>query len=395
MTRFLTVLSFTLIYFPQVLLADEGMWLPSMIEKLNINQMKKEGLSLEAQDIYNINQSSLKDAIVSLDRGSCTGEIISDQGLLLTNHHCGFDEIQEHSTLENDYLKNGFWAKSPEEELPNPNKSATFLIRCEEVTQEIVPFLSDTMTAAERTTKERELSSKIEHRAVANSHYQARVQALYNNNRYYLFVTETFRDVRLVGTPPQSLGKFGGDTDNWMWPRHTADFCMFRIYCCSTGNRASNSNDHLPYKPRKIPKKHSNEKLRIMEQFMLSSRKANLMYSSKYAISSNYYKYSIGQNEGLRKLNVPENKKNLESAFTRWVDEDHGRKAKYGDALNLISGAYKDLSDEIAAEYMLEAILGGPEIFNFPYRTHQLYDNLKAGKKNERIKTHNDPFNNR
>jgi len=427
MKRFLIIVAFIQVLLPAKLKADEGMWLPALIEKLNIEQMKKEGLSLDAEDIYSINQSSLKDAVVALDRGSCTAELVSAEGLLLTNHHCGFDEIQEHSSVDHDYLKNGFWAKTKEEELSNPGKSATFLIRFEDVSDKILPEVNEQMSSDERSKKVREIASKIEKEAVGDTHYDARVQGLYNENRYYLFVTETFRDIRLVGAPPQSMGKFGGDTDNWMWPRHTADFSMFRIYCGKDGKPAAYSTENVPYKPKHhlpislkgykmddfamvlgypgttnryktsygieytmnvtnpIRIKVRAEKQRVMEDFMSTSRKARIMYSSKYAESSNYYKYSIGQNEGLKKLNVLEKKRQLEDRFTQWVDADQQRKAKYGEALALISGAYKETTDEVASEYMIETMIRGPEIFYFAYRTRPLYEALKADKNSEKV----------
>lgn len=429
MKRILVLIAFMQVFMPGILKADEGMWLPGLIEKLNINQMKKEGLSLNADEIYSINHSSLKDAVVALDHGSCTAELISDEGLLLTNHHCGFDEIQEHSTdtVDHDYLKNGFWAKTKEEELSNPGKSASFLIRFEDVSDKILPELNDQMTEDDRNKKVRELSSAIEKAASADTHYEARVQSLYNDNKYYLFIYETFRDIRLVGAPPQSMGKFGGDTDNWMWPRHTADFSMFRIYCGKDGKPAAYSKENVPYKPKhhlpislkgykmndfamvlgypgttnryktsfgiEYTMKVSNpvkikvrgEKQRIMQEFMSTSRKARLMYSAKYARSSNYYKYSIGQNEGLDHLNVMAKKRQLEDQFTQWVNADEQRKAKYGQALNMISGAYKNLEDETAFEYMIESIVRGPEIFYFAYRTRPLYDALKSDKNSERV----------
>lgn len=429
MKRILVLVAFMQVFMPGILKADEGMWLPGLIEKLNINQMKKEGLSLNADEIYSINHSSLKDAVVALDHGSCTAELISDEGLLLTNHHCGFDEIQEHSTdtVEHDYLKNGFWAKTKEEELSNPGKSASFLISFKDVSEKILPELNDQMTEEERNKKVRELSSAIEKEAAAETHYEARVQSLYNDNKYYLFIYETFRDIRLVGAPPQSMGKFGGDTDNWMWPRHTADFSMFRIYCGKDGKPAAYSKENVPYKPKhhlpislkgykmndfamvlgypgttnryktsfgiEYTMKVSNpvkikvrgEKQRIMQEFMSTSRKARLMYSAKYARSSNYYKYSIGQNEGLDNLNVLAKKRQLEDQFTQWVNADDQRKAKYGKALNMISGAYKNLEDETAFEYMIESIVRGPEIFYFAYRTRPLYDALKSDKNSERV----------
>lgn len=428
MKRFLAIVAFIQVIMPGMVKADEGMWLPALIEKLNINQMKKEGLSLEAEEIYSINHSSLKDAVVSLDRGSCTAELISDEGLLLTNHHCGFDEIQSHSSVDHDYLQNGFWAKTKEEELPNPGKTASFLIRSEDVSEKVMAGLNEQMTTEERIRKVREISRQIEREAAGESHYEARVQSLYNDNRYYLFVYETFRDIRLVGAPPQSMGKFGGDTDNWMWPRHTADFSMFRIYCGKDGKPASYSKDNVPYKPKHhlpislkgyeqkdfamilgypgttnryktsygieytmnvtnpIRIQVRAEKQRIMQEFMSTSRKARIMYSSKYARSSNYYKYSIGQNQGLQNLNVLEKKKQLEDRFTKWVNADEQRKAKYGQALNLIANSYKNLEDEKAYEYMVESMVRGPEIFNFAYGTRQLYDALKSDQNIERIK---------
>ena len=427
MKRFLAIFAFILVVLPAIVKADEGMWLPALLEKLNINQMKAEGCSLSADDIYSVNHSSLKDAVVALDHGSCTAELISDEGLLLTNHHCGFDEIQEHSTVDHDYLRDGFWARSKEEELPNPSKTASFLIRFEDVSDKILPALNDTMTGDDRMKKVREIASKIEKDAIGNDPYEARVQSMYNDNRYYLFVYETFHDIRLVGAPPQSMGKFGGDTDNWMWPRHTDDFSMFRIYCGKDGKPAPYSKDNVPFKPKyhfpislngykmndfamvmgypgttnrykssfgveytmnvtnPIRIKVREEKLRIMKDFMKTSQQAKIMYSAKYARSSNYYKYSIGQNEDMKRLNVIEKKKQLETQFTQWVNADPQRKAKYGDALNLIASAYKNLDDEIAFEYMVEAMVRGPEIFYFAYRTRPLYDALKSDKNSEHV----------
>ena len=194
MKRLLVYVVLLQIIFTGSVKADEGMWLPALIEKLNINQMKQMGLSINAEDIYSINHSSLKDAVVALDHGSCTAELISAEGLLLTNHHCGFDEIQEHSTVEHDYLRDGFWAKTKEEELSNPGKTASFLIRFEDVSAKILPFLNDTMSEEGRRVKVREIASKIEKEATADTQYEGRVQSLYNYNKYYLFVYETFRD---------------------------------------------------------------------------------------------------------------------------------------------------------------------------------------------------------
>lgn len=427
MRRFLVLVALLPVFLSGTVKADEGMWLPALIEKLNINQMKQLGLKISPEEIYSINKSSLKDAVVSLDHGSCTAELISAEGLLLTNHHCGFDEIQQHSAVEHDYLKDGFWAKTKEDELPNPGKSASFLINFEDVTSKIIPELNDNMTEDERSNKVREISSKIQKEATADSHYDARVQPLYEDNKYYLFVYETFRDIRLVGAPPQSMGKFGGDTDNWMWPRHTADFSLFRIYSGKDGKPATYSKDNVPYKPKhhlpislkgyelsdfamilgypgttnRYKTSHGinytmtvtnparinvrAEKQRIMKEFMRSSQQSKIMYASKYAVSSNYYKYSIGQNKGLQNLNVIEQKKQLEDKFTKWVNADEARKAKYGEALQMISSSYREVEDEKAMEYMMEAMIRGPEIFYFAYRTRPLYDALKADKNSERV----------
>lgn len=427
MKKLIVLITFIQVFNSAMVRADEGMWLPALIEKLNINQMKKEGCLLNAEDIYSINHSSLKDAVVSLDYGSCTAELISEEGLLLTNHHCGFDEIQEHSTVGHDLLRDGFWAKTKEEELPNSGKSASFLIRFEDVSAKILPELNDQMTSSERSKKIREISSNIEKEATGIDHYEARVQSMYNDNRYYLFVYETFKDIRLVGAPPQSMGKFGGETDNWMWPRHTADFSIFRIYCGKDGKPASYSADNIPYKPKyhlpislkgyqlndfamvlgypgntnrfktsfgieftmnvtnPIVIKVREEKQRIMKDFMRTSQKSKIMYSAKFAQSSNYYKYSIGQNKGLESLNVIEKKKQLEDQFTQWVNNDSQRKVKYGEALSLIASAYKDVVDETASEYMSEALVRGPEIFYFAYRTRPLFEALKLDKNSEKV----------
>ena len=404
--------------------ADEGMWLPSLIHKLNIKEMQQLGYELSAEDIYNINQSSLKDAVGALDRGSCTAEIISGEGLLLTNHHCGFGEIQSHSSVENDYLRDGFWAKTKEDELPNPGKTISFLVRMEDVTDIV---LSDSILAiADEEQKMKAIQGKtfaISKEAGEGNHYEARVQSLFNGNRYYLFVYETFLDVRLVGAPPESVGKFGGDTDNWMWPRHTCDFSLFRIYCSPDGKPASYSEDNVPYKPRyhfpiSIKGMEENDfamilgfpgttnryrssysinymmdvtnpsrievrklKLDIIKEYMASSQNATIQYASKYASSSNYYKYSIGQNQGLKALDVINKKIALENKFTQWVSQSEERKAKYGEALSLIASSYTDNEPNRAYEYMVESLIRGPEIFYFCYGAKGLSEALKKDSK--------------
>ena len=249
MKKLIILILSSILFFPA--LADEGMWIPILIERYNFDDMKAKGFKLSAEDIYSINQASMKDAIVIFG-GGCTGELISDQGLLITNHHCGYGQIQQHSSLENDYLTNGFWAMSQKDELANPGLKVTFLISMSEVTDAVLEGVNDNMSEQERYSIIKKNIDKIKKASVEGSHYEARVEQFYNNNQYFLFINEIFTDVRLVGAPPSAIGKFGGDTDNWMWPRHTGDFALFRIYCDKDGKPAPYSEDNVPYKPKKF-----------------------------------------------------------------------------------------------------------------------------------------------
>lgn len=406
-------------------LADEGMWLPSLIYKLNISEMKEAGFNLTAEDIYSINNSSIKDAVVALDYGSCTAELISNDGLLLTNHHCGFGEIQSHSTVEHDYLRDGFWAKSHDEELPNPGKTVSFLVSIEDVTDKVLANVTDEMSEVERNRIIQREGRNIAREAKGDSHYETNVQSFFNSNQFYLITLETFSDVRLVGAPPQSLGKFGGDTDNWMWPRHTNDFCLFRVYCGPDGKPAEYSEDNVPYHPKHfLPISLKGVKegdfamvmgypgttnryetsfgvastmqvtntvrievreklLDVWSEYMSTSQKARIQYASKYARSSNYYKYSIGQNKGLENLKVIEKKKAIEDKFTKWLNENDSRKAKYGNALSYIEESFKDVETDKARGYLAEALLRGAEIFLFAYRTSSLAELLEKPDENQ------------
>src|SRR6056297_1069988 len=400
--------------------ADEGMWLLTMLNKMNMDRMHEMGLKLSAEDIYSVNQSSVKDAVVNFG-GFCTGEIVSDKGLIFTNHHCGYGAIQEHSTTEHNYLKDGFWAKNFEEEIPIEGLYVAFLERIEDVSDEINNELNDDMSEQERAAKIRELSSKIEEEATKDNNLQARVKSFYAGNEFYLLVYERFTDVRLVGAPPESIGKFGHDTDNWMWPRHTGDFSIFRVYADKNGNPADYSEDNVPLKPDhhfpvsikgveeedfsmilgypggtdrymtswgvKEAMKITNpiriqvrdKKQEIMMEAMNSSEELRIMYSSKYSRSSNYYKYSIGQNEGLRRLNVIEEKQKLEDQFREWMKEDSERQEKYGEALDLIKTAYKDRKEYFKSfMYLSEALMRGAEIIPFSGRFMGLQRTLKT-----------------
>lgn len=235
--------------------ADEGMWIPMLLKKYNIEDMQKQGFKLTAEDIYNINQASLKDAVIGLGReGSpffhfCTGELISNEGLIVTNHHCAFDMIQSHSSLEHNYLRDGFWAKTKKDELANPGITASILVRMEDVTSRINAVLKPEMSIGERTQKIKEVSSELEKEAVKGTNLMANIKPYFNGNQYFMSVFKIYKDVRLVGAPPSAIGKFGGDTDNWMWPRHTGDFSVLRIYAGPDNEPAAYSPDNKPYQP--------------------------------------------------------------------------------------------------------------------------------------------------
>ena len=407
--------------------ADEGMWLLPLIQELNMGTMTEMGLKLTAEDIYSINKASLKDAIVALDFGSCTAELISPEGLILTNHHCGYDEIQAHSSVEHDYLTNGFWAKTKADELPNPGKTATFVVRIKDVTDQILSKLTDDISEEDRESAIEEASEEIKTNAIEGTHYEAAVESFFGGNNFYLVVTETFLDVRLVGAPPEGIGKFGHDTDNWVWPRHTGDFSMFRIYCAPDGTPAEYSLENIPYKPKhylpislKGVKKddftfvlgfpgttqryltsygvkelleieHPNRikirgiKQEIIMNDMLADDAVRIKYSSKYSQSSNYWKYSIGQKAGLEKLKVYDKKKALEEKFTKWVNEDKARKEEYGEALPMIKEAIKERAPyQYTSQYLIECFLfGGSEIIEYGFEYLSLYNILSNDPKNK------------
>ena len=402
--------------------ADEGMWFLAFINK-NYDQMKAMGFKLSPKDIYDINHSSLKDAVVVMDHNQCTAELVSPYGLILTNHHCGYGEIQAHSSVEHDYLSDGFWAKTREEELPNPGKTVTFLVRMEDVSDKVNTLLNDKMTEEERDLTMRKISEKIQKEAIGNTHYEAEVISFFKGNNFYLFVYETFYDVRLVGAPPESIGKFGSDTDNWMWPRHTGDFSIFRVYTGPDGKPAEYSPDNVPLKPKHffpisikgvkendftmvmgypgttkryltswgVKETIENEndiriKLRgakqeIIKKHMDKSDKTRIQYSSKYFQSTNYYKYSIGQNQALDKLKVIKGRKAIEKEFSKWIKADkESRIPKYGNALDLIETAYKNKNSlDKVEDYINEAIFEGSELFMAGYRLTQLVVAIQQG----------------
>ena len=409
---------------------DEGMWLPMFVDRLNYTDMHEMGLQLTAEEIYSINNSSLKDAIVGLSTSGtpngyfCTGEIVSDQGLLFTNHHCGFDIIQQHSSIEHDYLKDGFWARSLEEELPNEALTASFLITMDNVTDSIIPFLSDTMSSGDRRSKIREIVNRLEDAVSEDGKYNVVVKSFFEGNEYYRFVYQVYEDVRLVGAPPSSIGNFGGDTDNWMWPRHTGDFSIFRVYAAPDGSPAKYSEDNVPLKPKHhlpvslkgIQKDdfamiwgypggtsrymtsfgvefENNDyapalvdlfgkRLQIMKEDMDADREVDIKYASTYAQLANGWKYYIGQIRGVKRLKVADKKRAIEEEFTKWVNADESRKEKYGNALADIEAGYKQMAASIGPLMYINLGLMGPEIVNYAWEFTQFEQQLNEKKDN-------------
>lgn len=401
-------------------LADEGMYLPFQLKSIQ-DELKTSGLELSTKEIYNPKKPSVKDAIVSLG-GFCTGEIISPKGLMLTNHHCGYDAIRENSTPEHDYLTDGFWAQNYSEEKPIPGLTASIVVRIEDVTKAFQKKLTPTMTAAERQTVINDLSDQLAANAIKGTHYAAEVKPFYEGNEFYLFVYEIFKDVRLVGAPPSAIGKYGGDTDNWMWERHTGDFSMFRIYANSSNEPALFAMDNVPYTPKHhLPislkgveendfamvmgypgstdrfvtsfgvqlateidqparVKVRGEKLRIMKEDMNASDAVRIQYASTYAQVSNYWKYFIGQTEQLKNNGVLDKKVAIENAFTSWVNEDEKRISKYGNVMQDINDAYRVLTFINPTEvYFFESIYA-VGINKFMIQHTRLYNALKEDK---------------
>ncbi|MGQ1785901.1 MULTISPECIES: S46 family peptidase [unclassified Saccharicrinis] len=411
--------------------ADEGMWLLPLITKLNMDKMNEMGLKLTAEDIYSVNNSSLKDAIVIFGRG-CTGEIISDQGLILTNHHCGYGNIQALSSVENNYLKDGFWASSFDQELPAEGLSVTFLKRMEDVTDKVFEGVDENT----ETEKRRELMGKnisaIKKEASEGNDYTIDVKSYFEGNQYFLIISEKYSDVRFVGAPPSSIGKFGFDTDNWMWPRHTGDFSMFRVYGDKEGKPAAYSKDNVPLKPkhhlpislkgvqpddfamtlgypgstnRYLTSWGIQERMNIVndarivprglkqdiwQEDMLADEKINIQYASKFSRSSNYWKNSIGMNRGLKKLNVVAQKQEIEKDFAEWVASSPERARTYGNVLGNLEKAYTGRSDDLKAQsYLVECMLRGTEIISLGTKALKLEKDLEDDDREKAIATAN------
>ncbi|PKP50624.1 MAG: serine protease [Bacteroidetes bacterium HGW-Bacteroidetes-1] len=432
MKRTLLLLTFVLVGMFGRMYADEGMWLPMFVDRLNYIDMQKSGLKLTAEEIYSVNNSSIKDAIVGLSNSPtpngyfCSAEIVSDQGLMFTNHHCGYDAIQKHSSVENDYLTDGFWAMTLSEELPNEGLTASFLMKMADVTDSVFSVVSDSMSAEERAAAIRKKTGDLRKSFNDDGKYHVVIKSFFEGNEYYLFVYQVYRDVRLVGAPPSAVGKFGGDTDNWMWPRHTGDFSIFRVYTAPDGSPADYSPENVPLKPKhhlpvsldgvqkddfamiwgfpgstdryltsfgvdfNIENQYPaiidlfGKKLEAWKEFMDADQKVKIQYASKYAGVANTWKYLIGQTRGLKRLDVKSKKEELEGRFTAWVNADEQRRQKYGTVLSTMEKGYKDMSEAIEPLlYTNLAGMGGADIVGYSMSFNGLKELLKPIEKKD------------
>ncbi len=398
---------------------DEGMWLPMLVNRLNYADMKKSGLQLTPEELYNINRPSLKDAIVQLG-GFCTAEIVSKEGLMLTNHHCAYGAIQAASSVENDYLTNGFWAYSKKEEIQT-DITATFLVRMEDVTTTVLEGITYETSASDRSSKTRAAINKLKKEYSEKGKYTVEVKDFFEGNEFYLFIYETYKDIRLVGVPPSAVGKFGGDTDNWMWPRHTGDFSFLRVYTAPDGSPAEFSEENIPLVPRhhlpiniKGVKKNDfvmiwgypgqtdrylpswgvqevldhtgptiisirEKKLELMKEDMDASDAVRIQYAAKYAQVANYWKYFIGQTKGLKALNVIDKKQAIEKDFTQWIAIEPERQKIYGNVLSDIEAAYKESAEKLIQKrlwYFQETFMGAEALW-FVWKLQTLPSVLK------------------
>jgi hypothetical protein len=398
MKKILTIALPVLLLFAKVARADEGMWLPQLLATLNEKDMKKMGMKISASDIYNINKSSLKDAIVSFG-GFCTAEVISSQGLLLTNHHCGFDAIQNHSTLDHNYIRDGFWSRNNGEELPNQGLFATFIVRIDEVTTAVLTGIDPKLSEKDRQAA---IEKKLADMRQSHPHeagQEVLIRPFFDGNKYYAFVTETYRDIRLVGAPPSSIGNFGKDTDNWMWPRHTGDFSLFRIYTGPDGKPAEYSPNNKPMVPKRslsisldgvaendftmvfgFPGRTTEylssaavqqiqnlsdpakigireKALQVLNGFMRNDEGIKIQYAAKYATIENSYKKWKGEVLGLQLKNVVAQKQAEEAAFQKRVDANPQWKSAYGNLLPELKAAYSELDPyALARDYYNEVL---------------------------------------
>lgn len=403
--------------------AGEGMWLPLYIKK-HESKMKEMGLKISPEDVYSVNNSSMKDAIVSLG-GFCTAEFVSESGLLFTNHHCAYDRIAEQSSVENDYLEDGFWASSQDEELANPGLTATRLVRMEDVTKDVKSALDTVEKEMTKQKVKQKVFSRLKEEATEDTHYDAEIKSMYHGNEYYMMIHETFKDVRLVGAPPEDIGKFGGDTDNWMWPRHTSDFAVFRVYTGPDGKPAEYSEDNIPYEPKEhleislngyakdsfsmifgfpgsteryltsydIKHKMDIEQptlidifdrtLNTMKAKMDADKEAEIEMASDYASLSNYHKYLKGQLKGLRDYDLVGTKEDLEKNFMKWVNQKPDKRKQYAEILPKMKEAYKQQRTITPGFYYLAYSILNSDLFEYAYQFSKLESSLKNAEEAE------------
>jgi hypothetical protein len=402
-----------LLFVIQVHAQQGGMWIPSLLQGMNEKEMKNLGMEMSISDIYDVNKSSLKDAVPQFN-GGCTSEVISPKGLLLTNHHCGFDEIQSHSSVEHDYLTDGFWAYKLEDELPNPDLEVTFIVRIEDVTTKVLEGVATLTSEADKQKKIQENIASLNKSLPKESWQENKIRTFFEGNQYMLFVTESYKDVRLVGAPPSSIGKFGSDTDNWVWPRHTGDFSLFRIYADKNNRPAAYSKDNVPYTPRHFlpisldgaaeddftlvfgyPGKTNeylpavaieqivnelnpakieirDKALKVQDGFMRKDNAIKIQYASKYAGIANYWKKWIGETQGLKKSNAVAIKKKQEAAFSQKVVKA-GKQAEYGNLLADFEKNYTEIAPyALSRDYFIEVVLRNTELLNVAYKMYQL-----------------------
>jgi hypothetical protein len=402
-----------LLFVIQIQAQQGGMWIPSLLKGMNENEMKTLGMKLSAEQIYSVNKSSLKDAVPQFD-GGCTAEVISDKGLILTNHHCGYDNIQSHSTVEHDYLTDGFWAYKMEDELPNKGVVVSFVVHIDDVTTKVLEGVATLTSEAEKQKKIQENIANLTKTLPKESWQENSIRTFYDGNQYILFVTETFKDIRLVGAPPSSIGKFGSDTDNWVWPRHTGDFSLFRIYADKNNRPAEYSTENVPYKPKHffpISAKGVKENdftmvmgypgrtqeylpsyaveqivndlnpakievrdaaLKVQDGFMRKDNAIKIQYASKYAGIANYWKKWIGETKGLKKSNAVAIKQKFEKEFQEKVTKA-GKQAEYGNLLADFQKNYSEIKDySLARDLFSEIALRNTELLSVGYKLYQL-----------------------
>ncbi|NMH27469.1 S46 family peptidase [Flavobacterium silvaticum] len=395
-----------------------GMWIPSLLDGMNAKEMKSLGMKMSVSDIYDVNKSSLKDAVPQFN-GGCTSEVISPKGLVLTNHHCGFDAIQNHSSVEHDYLQDGFWAYKMEDELPNPDMVVTFIVRIEDVTAKVLEG-TPSLAEADRQKKIQENITALSASLPKESWQENKIRTFYEGNQYMLFVTETFKDIRLVGAPPSSIGKFGSDTDNWVWPRHTGDFSLFRIYADKNNKPAAYSKDNVPYVPKhflpisldgiseddftlvfgypgrtteylpsfavaQIVNELNPAKIEIREAalkvedgFMRKDQAIKIQYASKYASIANYWKKWIGETQGLKKTNAIGLKQQEEKEFAQKVNKA-GKQAEYGNVLSQFEIKYNEIAPyALSRDIFMEVALRNQELLTVGFKMYQLEQILQA-----------------